>query len=258
MLEKIKCFLLDMDGTVYLGDKLLPGALDFINLLEAQKIDYLFLTNNSSKDTQQYVKKLDILGIHITKDKILSSGEATAVYLKKKNPGAKLYVVGTEALVSVFLAYGFEIDHQNPDVVILGFDTTLTYEKLWRLCDLVREGCPYIATHPDINRPTEAGFMPDLGSFIALVESSTGRKPDIIIGKPYEQMVNAVLEKMPYQVDEIAMIGDRLYTDIAMGESGINTILVLSGETTSSDLKESGVKPDLVVKNVKEIVDLFK
>lgn len=132
----------------------------------------------------------------------------------------------------------------------MGFDTTLTYEKIWKLCDFVREGLPYIATHPDFNCPTETGFMPDIGSFIALVEASTGRVPDVIVGKPHSHIVEAVVEKTGFKLDEIAMIGDRLYTDIALGRSGIMTILVLSGETNKKDLHQSEFKPDMVFEDL--------
>ena len=138
---------------------------------------------------------------------------------------------------------------------MLGFDTTLTYEKIWKACDLIREGLPYIATHPDFNCPTETGFMPDIGSFMAMIEVSTGRKADVIIGKPYRHIVDAVVEKTGYSLDEIAMIGDRLYTDIALGKAGIKTILVLSGETKAEDLAASEFKADIVVKDLEDLLN---
>ena len=183
-LNAIRCYLLDMDGTIYLGDQLLPGALDFLNLLRERKIQYYFLTNNSSRSKTQYVEKLARLGIETNEEMIFTSGEATAIYIEKQKPGARLYVVGTPPLESEMHTHGFELVEENPDYAILGFDTTLTYEKLWKLCDFVRAGLPYIATHPDFNCPTETGFMPDIGAMIAFVEASTGRRPDQIVGKP--------------------------------------------------------------------------
>lgn len=258
MLENIKCFLLDFDGTFYLGAKLLPGALEFLDLLVERNLDFLFLTNNSSKHAGQYVEKLARFNVNIGKEHILTSGEATIIYLQNRMPDAKVFIVGTMALEEEFVNCGFKITDKEPDVVVLGFDTTLTYKKLWKICDLVRDGYPYIATHPDINCPTETGFMPDIGSFIALIESSTGRKPDVVIGKPNDDMVEAVLKRTGYKKDEIVMIGDRLYTDIAMGRTGITTILVLSGETKKGDLAVSEIRPDIIVKDLRGIVGLLK
>jgi ribonucleotide monophosphatase NagD (HAD superfamily) len=147
---------------------------------------------------------------------------------------------------------------QDAQVVVLGFDITITYEKLWRLCDQVRAGLPYIATHPDLNCPTETGYKPDTGSFIALVEASTGRTPDFIIGKPNQHIVDAVIEKTGFTVDEIAMVGDRLYTDIALGKTGITTVLTLSGETKLKDVQDSLYKPDYIVKDLRGLLDLLK
>jgi len=258
MLEKIKCFLLDMDGTIYLGEKLLPGSLEFLNLLSERGLDYLFLTNNSSKHAGQYVEKLARFGIHVGEEQILTSGEATTIFLQKEMPNARVFIVGTKALEEEFDSCGFKLVEDTPDVVVLGFDTTLTYKKLWKICDYIREGCPYIATHPDINCPTETGFMPDIGSFIALIESSTGRRPDEVIGKPNDHMVHAVLERTGYKKDEIAMIGDRLYTDIAMGKTGIKTVLVLSGETKITDLESSEIRPDIIEEDLMGIVKLLE
>jgi HAD superfamily hydrolase (TIGR01457 family) len=258
MLENIKCFLLDLDGTFYLGEKLLPGAMELLNLLVERNLDYLFLTNNSSKHAGLYVDKLARFNVNVGKEHILTSGEATVIYLQKEMPDAKVFLVGTRALEEEFVNCGFKLTDKDPDVVVLGFDTTLTYKKLWKICDLVRDRYPYIATHPDINCPTETGFMPDIGSFIALIEASTGRKPDVVIGKPNDHMVQAVLERTGHKKNEIAMIGDRLYTDIAMGRTGIITILVLSGETKKCDLALSKIKPDLLVEDLREVVRLLK
>ena len=258
MLGDIRCFLLDLDGTFYLGEKLLRGALKLLNLLVERNIDYLFLTNNSSKNAGQYVEKLTRLNVRVGKEHILTSGEATTIYLQKEMPNAKVFIVGTRALEEEFVNCGFRLVENKPDVVVLGFDTTLTYKKLWKICDFVRDGYPYIATHPDINCPTETGFMPDIGSFIALIESSTGRKPDVVIGKPNDHMIEAVLERTGHEKDEIAMVGDRLYTDMAMGRSGIRTILVLSGETKKSDLELSEIRPDIIVEDLRGVVRLLR
>ena len=255
-LRHIRAFLLDMDGTIYLGDTLLPGALNFLAFLDNNQIPYLFLTNNSSKNAIAYQKKLQRLGIHIDFQKILTSGEASAMFLAQNYPDANIFVVGTKALIEEVAAKELSIVEENPDLVLLGFDTTLTYEKLWRLCNYVRDGLPFIATHSDINCPTEDGFMPDIGATIAFIETSTGRKPDEIIGKPNCPMLQAISQKMNIPLQKMAMIGDRLYTDIAMGELGVRTILVLSGETTRQDAEVSKYQADLIVENLAELHNL--
>ncbi|MFZ2097545.1 MAG: HAD-IIA family hydrolase [Anaerolineales bacterium] len=255
-LNTVRGFLLDMDGTFYLGDRLLEGALHFINVLRGQNKKFLFLTNNSSKHRSQYAEKINRLGLPISEESVLTSGEATALYLREQHPGANLFLVGTPSLEEEFRQYGFQLVQQKPQFLVLGFDTTLTYQKLWALCDFVRAGVPYIATHPDFNCPTEKGFMPDVGAIIAFVKAATGRQPDLVVGKPNRLIVDAAALKLNLQVDQLAMIGDRLYTDIALGKtSSITTILVLSGETKLEDLKGSPFKPDYTFKNLAGAAD---
>jgi 4-nitrophenyl phosphatase len=257
-LNQVRCFLLDMDGTFYLGNQLLPGALELIDLFERRGIDYLFLTNNSSRTRKEYAQKISRLGLDLPETKIFTSGEATAIFLKGKKPGAALYVVGTPALENEFTDHGFRLTDQNPDYAVLGFDTTLTYDKLWKLCDLVTAGVPFIATHPDINCPTETGFMPDIGAMMALIASSTGKQPDIIVGKPYAPIIQALTEKMHLPIDALCMVGDRLYTDIALGKTGLTTVLVLSGETHREDLEGSPFQPDFVMRDLAELVSALE
>ncbi len=255
-LNSVRGFLLDMDGTFYLGDRLLEGALRFIDLLYKQKKQYLFLTNNSSRHRSQYAAKISRLGLPVAEDTVLTSGEATALYLREKHPGARLFLVGTPSLEEEFQQYGFQLVQQDPQFIVLGFDTTLAYQKLWDLCDFVRLGLPYIATHPDFNCPTETGFMPDVGAMIAFVNAATGRVPDLVVGKPNRLIVDAAAIKLGLQVADLAMIGDRLYTDIALGQtSGITTILVLSGETKLVDLHGSPYQPDYMFENLAGVAD---
>ena len=257
-LSRIRLFLLDMDGTFYLGHKLLPGALEFIEMLNYRKMQYLFLTNNSCRSAKEYADKIRQLGVDVSEDKIFTSGEATTIYLSRQKPGARIYLVGTPELAEEFERSGFRLVESEPDYVVLGFDTTLTYAKLWKMCDFLRSGIPYIATHPDVNCPTDSGYMPDIGSIIAFVSTSTGREPDIIIGKPYDPIVDAIVEKTNLPVSSIAMIGDRLYTDVALGATGLVTILLLSGETKSADLKNSSYTPDFVMRNLNELTQILK
>ena len=252
-LAAVKCFLFDMDGTIYLGVRLLPGTLEFIQYLKEIRFPFYFLTNNSSRSRADYVDKLDRLGLPIPEEKIFTSGEATAIYLKKQTPGAKIYLVGTPSLEEEFVQFGFTLTDQTPDYAVLGFDTTLTYKKLVKFCNFVREGLPYIATHPDVNCPTEDGFIPDIGSMMALVASSTGRNPDVIVGKPHSPIVETIIEKTGFTSGEIMMVGDRLYTDIALGKSGLSTTLVLSGEAKLEDVEQAPHKPDLIVQDIAEL-----
>lgn len=257
-LKNIRCFLMDMDGTIYLGDHLLPGAREWLALLDSRGMPYYFLTNNSSRSRLEYADKLNRLGLAVPEEQIFTSGEATAIYLQKEFPGASLYVVGTPPLQEEFKRHGFTLTEDDPDVAVLGFDTTLTYAKLWKLCDLVRAGVPYIATHPDINCPTEDGFMPDIGAMMELVATSTGRRPDVIVGKPNQPIVEALVEKTGFPLSTHAMIGDRLYTDIALGQWGIATVLVLGGETQAEDLAGSPYQPDVVVSGIAEMIEVYR
>src|SRR5689334_13804168 len=258
-LLNVKCFLLDMDGTFNLGDEIIDGSLSFIDTLNELGKDYLFLTNNSSKHRGQYAEKIRRLGLPIGEEKVFTSGEATALYLQEKQPNSSVYVVGTPALEDEFRQQGFQLEEDTPQSIVLGFDTTLTYQKLWKLCDFVRAGLPYIATHPDFNCPTETGFMPDIGAMIAFVQASTGREPDLIVGKPNRLFVEKAAERTGIPVSAMCMIGDRLYTDIAIGTTaGIPTILVLSGETQADEVASSPFQPSYIFQNLGEVADRLK
>ncbi|SDF63060.1 HAD-IIA family hydrolase [Sporomusa acidovorans] len=254
-LQKLKYFALDMDGTIYLGQKLLPGAKEFLDYLAESGRKYVFLTNNSSKNKQSYVNKLQKLGLDATVDQVLTSGEATALYIKTIKPNARIFLLGTPDLEQEFIAHGFTLTGSTPDFVVLGFDQTLTYAKLTEACHLIREGVPLIATHPDINCPTDerSGYIPDVGAMLELIYASTGKKAKII-GKPYQEIINALLAKLHCKRDETAMVGDRLYTDIKLAENAaICGILVLSGETKQTDLNQSKVRPNYVFDSVREL-----
>ena len=226
-LKNIRCFMLDMDGTFYLGEKILPGSLDFINRLKETGRDFLFLTNNSSHNAKYYVKRLGRMGLEVDEKHILTSGEATAAIVLDKFPQKRAFVLGNEFLMEELSEAGVLIDQRNPDYV--------------------RVGLPYIATHPNVTCTTETGFAPDIGAIIAFIEASTGRRPDLIVGKPYGGIVDAALKRTGLEKSQLAMVGDRLYTDIRTGlEHGILSILVMTGETTPEMLKESDIHPDLV------------
>ena len=245
-LQDVKLFLLDMDGTFYLGNQLIEGSLDFIRKVQETGRDFLFLTNNSSHNSAFYVEKLKKMGLCVDRSKVMTSGEATCEKINELYPGKRVFLLGNEFLMQDFAEAGIPVDQENPEIVVIGFDTTLDYAKMTAVCDFVRAGLPYIATHPDFNCPTETGFIPDIGAIMAFIEASTGRRPDLIVGKPHTGIVEAVLRRTGLTTSELAMVGDRLYTDIETGlRSGMLSILVMSGETTEEMLASSPTTPDL-------------
>ncbi len=255
-LKDIKLFIIDMDGTFYLGNRIFEGSMEFLEKVRTSGKKFMFLTNNSSRSSKDYIVKLARMGINIENNEIFTSGEATCLYLKDKYPAdTKYFVMGTNSLVEEFKNHGLIIDNENPDIIILGYDTSITYEKLRKTALFLRKGLPYIATHPDINCPSPEGLIPDAGSYISLFETSVGRKPDLIIGKPNKYIIDMAMKKAGIATNA-AIIGDRLYTDIASGiNARIETILVLSGETTLKDLEHSKIKPNYVLNSIKDLID---
>lgn len=245
-LKQTKLFLLDMDGTFYLGDALLPGALEFLALCRETGRQFAFLTNNSSRGKADYVARLRGFGAAVTEREIFTSADATLLYLAERGFSKDILLIGTPSLEAQFTQAGYTVRADAPQAVVLGFDTTLTYQKLTRLCDAVRAGLPYIATHPDLNCPVSGGMLPDIGAVIAFVKASTGRAPDAVIGKPNGYIARAAARRYGVPLEEICMVGDRLYTDIALGACGCGTALVLCGETTPEALAASGMAPDAV------------
>ncbi len=246
-LGKVRTFLLDMDGTFYLGDKIIEGSMEFLREVERTGRNYMFLTNNSSKSVKHYVQKLHKLGLDVGEEHILTSGQAAAQYLKREWAGKRVYLLGNESLREEMAQHGIALDEENPELVLVGFDTTLDYAKMTRVCDLVRAGLPYIATHPDFNCPTETGYIPDIGAIMAFIEASAGRKADVIIGKPYGEIVKAACERTGLEPSQMAMVGDRIYTDVRTGvDHGLCAIMVLSGESTLEDIETFGIEPDLI------------
>lgn len=261
MLKQIKLFLFDMDGTLYLGNTLFPFTKELLSTIKASGKRYLFMTNNSSKSVADYVKKLKSLGIEATADDFITSAQATAYYLKKNYKDATLYVMGTESLKNELKTEGFEIteDLEKVDLIVLGFDTELTFKKLEDVSKLLlTRDIPYIATNPDLVCPTEFGSVPDCGSVSIMLENVSGKKP-LFIGKPSPIMPNLAMEKWGVSPDKTAVIGDRIYTDIKSGiAAGAHSILVLSGETTKEILEASKDKPELVIPDCSYIIDAIK
>lgn len=249
-LKQKKLFVLDMDGTFYLGDRLIPGSLEFLERLKEKGVDSLFFTNNSSRTRQFYKEKLAAMGCFVDESSIVTSGDVTIRYLTQNHSDASVYLVGTDLLEQSFIDGGIRLTKNNPDIVVLGFDTSLTYEKIERACTFIRNGAAFIATHLDLNCPTEDGFIPDCGSMCAMIEASTGVKPRYL-GKPFRQTVDMIKLITGRSNNEMAFVGDRLYTDIAVGvNNGITGILVLTGETAEADIESSSVKPDYVFESL--------
>lgn len=258
ILDSIRCFALDMDGTIYLGEKWIDGAQDFLQKIIDSGREYVFLTNNSSKNAAVYVEKLHRMGLETDESRIVTSGQATIYYLQKHFQGKKVFLLGNPLLQREFEQAGILLEDEHPDVVVTAFDTSLDYQKLCKVCDHVRAGLPYLATHPDYNCPTETGFIPDAGAIHAFIHASAFRYPDRIIGKPNGDIIEYLMTRVSRKREQIAMVGDRLYTDIAAGRNnGLKSILVLSGEAALHDALASEVKPHLIFDSVKEMIPLL-
>lgn len=253
-IKDIKLFMLDMDGTVFLENELLPGVNDFLATCKTHGVKVVYLTNNSSKNRISYVEKLTGLGLDVEIDEIFTSGDATIRYIQQKQKDANIFLLGNELLEQEFEAEGLSLvkeANQAVDYVVLGFDTTLTYEKIWLACDYLRAGVPFVATHPDLNCPLkDNNYMPDTGAMIKMFEAATNVSPKII-GKPNTSLVDVISEKYNINRNNICMVGDRLYTDIKMAvDAEITSVLVLSGETKLDDLKDEAIKPTYVLENL--------
>lgn len=252
-ISKIKTFVLDMDGTIYLGDRLFPFTRDFLRRVEETGRTYCFFTNNSSKNREAYLQKLSRMGIRVSRENMMTANDVILEWLLKNRPGQSGYVVGTPLLLEDFRKAQIPLNEEDPDYVVLGFDTTLTYEKLQKACSFIRGGRPVYGVNPDFNCPVENGFIPDCGSIAALVKASTGVSCEFF-GKPSPHTLQYMLKKTGCSPEELAVIGDRLYTDIAVAQNTpVTSILVMSGETTEELLAQSTIKPDLIFKDLGEL-----
>ncbi len=253
-----KLYLFDMDGTLYLGNRLFDFTLELLFTLKKTGRHYLFMTNNSSKSVDDYIKKLEKLGIAATREEFMTSSQATAYYLHKHHEGKKLYVCGTESLKEELRQDGFTVttDVAEAECIVMGFDTELTFQKLHDVSFmlLTRPELPYIATNPDYVCPTEFGSVPDCGSICDMLYNVAHRRP-VVIGKPSALMPQLAMEKLGMSKEETCVVGDRIYTDIKSGlNADITSILVLSGETTEEILQQSPDKPHLVLQDAREIL----
>lgn len=264
-LSSIKHIALDMDGTIYLGSTLFPCTIPFLEKLNRLGITYSFLTNNPTRSIDDYVSKLHKLGVPCTNEQMYSTTTATIDYIKAHHPEVKrLFLLGTPSMISQFEAAGFVSTTDDPDdipdMVVVAFDPTLVYSRLCRAAWWVSEGLPYIATNPDWVCPTdERTILVDCGSLIACIKGATGRDPDLVIGKPNPDILMCVAEKMSLRPDQVAMVGDRLYTDVKTAlNAGSCGVLVLSGETSLQTALSSQDKPTLICADIEELGNLLE
>ena len=236
---RTEVFLLDMDGTVYVGDRPIGNMAETLAAVRAGGRRIVYCTNNSSRSAASYEQKLRALGLFDARDTVFTSGMAAIGLLRERYAGKSVYLVGTDALKAEFMAAGVPLaeTEEGAEVAVLGYDTSLTYEKLVRINRMLVQGKPYIATHADDVCPAEGVYPPDVGSFIQLLKRSSGREPDVICGKPHTVMGRMLTAALGVPADRVTMVGDRPYTDIRFGNNnGFSTLLVLSGETRAEQV----------------------
>ncbi|MBQ4381756.1 MAG: HAD family hydrolase [Oscillospiraceae bacterium] len=253
-----RLFLFDMDGTLYLGEQLYPFTKALLAKIRETGRRYLFMTNNSSRSVEAYIEKLGRLGIEARREDFITSSQATALYLHRHHELSRLYVCGTESLKAELRREGFAVTErpEETDVIVLGFDTELTFQKLRDVSFLLctRPGIPYIATNPDLVCPTEFGSVPDCGSVTIMLENVSRRRP-VVIGKPEPMMPLLAMEKTGFAPSETCVIGDRLYTDAASGlNAGVTAVLVMGGEADYDTICASDILPDIIMKDAGEIL----
>ncbi|MFA7098873.1 MAG: HAD-IIA family hydrolase [Eubacteriales bacterium] len=258
-LKDKKLYILDMDGTIYLDETPLPGAREFVARAKRLGKRIIFFTNNASKSIGMYYEKLNRLGFEVGENDLFSSADVTVDFLKKNHPGKEVYLVGTPALQSTFEKSGVKLtDGGGADIVVSSFDTTLTYEKLVKACHLIKNGSLFYSTHPDLTCPVVGGFIPDSGAICALITAATGVSPRYF-GKPFRETADYLIKQagVDFSPASSVIVGDRLYTDIALGkQNGITSVLVLSGETTRHDLLDVDdlLRPDFICEQIENLV----
>lgn len=256
-LKSKRLFLLDMDGTVYNEDTLFDKVIEFTDYIRNIGGHFVFITNNSSKSVEDYVKKINALGIRANADNFFTSTQATAYYINKNHPESRVYCQGTGSMLAELAGLGINVTQEDSgdiDIVLVGFDTEMTSDKLRKTCRLLAtRDVVFLATNPDLRCPVTFGFVPDCGSICQMIENATDKKP-VYIGKPEATMVEIVMERHGFGRDETVIIGDRLYTDIATGiNAGVDAVCVLTGEASVSDIENGDIKPDYTIESVKRL-----
>jgi HAD superfamily hydrolase (TIGR01457 family) len=253
-LVDIDAVFLDLDGTMYLGSHLIDGALEFLNRCESRGVQRFFLSNNSSRSVEQYLHKLSALGIPATADDVLLSTHDLISWLHAFDYD-RVYLVGTGGMRQMLEDAGLTMDSENPEIVVLGYDTEITYEKIATASIHLHKGVPMVVSHPDVVCPTPDGGLPDTGAYMAMFEAATGVTPIHVCGKPEPRMIQHRIEELGLEPSRCAMVGDRLYTDMAMAtRAGVKGILVLSGEATMEDVDSlpegAEQQPSMIVQSV--------
>jgi 4-nitrophenyl phosphatase len=243
--------LFDLDGVVYLGSTPLPGAQETFDWMDGRGMPYCLVTNNSTRTPHQYQEKLRDMGINVPLHTIYTSALATAQYLRKQYPdGAPVFAIGEAGVFEALAEAGFWIDDQAPSLVCVGLDQSLTYAKLKTACLAIRAGARFIGTNPDRTLPVEEGLVPGNGAALAALETATDVAP-VVIGKPSATMIELAIERIGARKEEVAIIGDRLDTDIEAGEAaGITTVLILTGVHRVEDIPRFPARPDFIVDNL--------
>ncbi len=253
-LENVDAVFLDLDGTIYLGGELIEGALDFLARCDEKGVRRFFLSNNSSRSVSQYLTKLEKMGIPATEDDVLLSTHDLLSWLAK-NGVTRTWAIATTGMCEMMEAAGISTRDENPQYVVLGYDTEIDYEKISVGSIHMHRGVPLVASHPDMVCPSPDGGLPDVGAYLAMLKVTTGKDPEHITGKPNPGMILHRIEDLGLDPARCAMVGDRLYTDMEMAiRAGCVSVLVLSGEATLGDLEESGKSVDVVVDSVDSLL----
>ena len=264
-LRQIQHVALDMDGTIYCGSTVFPFTNPFLKLLSELNIEFTLLTNNSSRSVEDYVAHLRRMDIHVTADQLCTSAHLTIEFLKETMPRARrIFLLGTDSMSSEIAAAGFTLATDSaddePDAVLVGFDMGLTFSRLCRAAYWIKQGKLFIASHPDRVCPTDQPtVLVDCGSVCAALTEATGRKPDAVLGKPDPRMLREVLQRHELRPENLAMVGDRLYTDMVMAQrAGALSVLVLTGEATQAEAASHIPSLDLVVKDLAQFGEMLK
>ncbi len=257
-LKEKKLYLFDMDGTIYLENRLFDGVKDLLSDIEFRGGKYVFITNNSSKSVNDYVLKLRNMGLNVAEENFFTSTQAAVMLFKERFGDKLIYCQGTSSFIEELKKNNLNVtEHydENAQAVLVGFDTELTMDKLRNTCKMLTKDIPYYATNPDWVCPVDFGYIPDCGSMCFSIEKATGKSP-IFIGKPQPTMIEVVMKKFRFSKEQTVVFGDRFYTDIASGvNAGVDTVLVLSGEATLKDYENSPVKPSYILNDIKEVLE---
>ncbi|MGG6311048.1 TIGR01457 family HAD-type hydrolase [Paenibacillus macerans] len=257
-----KAFLIDLDGTLYHGPRIIPGADRLISALRDERIPFLFVTNNSSRTPEEVAHHLQAMGISAAAEEVCTSAVAAAEYIAQELPACRVAAIGENGLLEAIKGAGLTLVVERPDVVVQGIDRNFTYATLTRAARWIRGGARYVLTNPDLLLPSQEGLMPGAGTLSAAIQAATGTKP-VVIGKPAAPLMNYAIARLGLAHSDVAVIGDNMHTDIAAGaHAGCGTILALTGVTTEDNLPDyvhsSGVNPDVVCRTLDEVTNLIK